>query len=298
MGFMLLFGAANTLVMKYMDDAIVDGASKKFRHPFFQSSIMFFGELTCLFVYFIKRACTKSEPDPEDPETMVAPASPGAQLAEKHGTKTKINPLLLAIPAAFDFCGSTMMFVGLSMCAASIYQMMRGAIVIITAFMAFVFLGRKQYLHHMLSLCVIVAGVALVGIAGLKKTDDPSGDAPPEDDTKALGIILIIIAQFFTGGQFVAEEKLLSGYHLDPIMAVGLEGMWGCIYYAIALPILQRVHCDNPEVCVDGTIENTIGAINDMKANPALIAMSFGLICTIAFFNVLGVSITKYASAA
>lgn len=66
----------------------------------------------------------------------VIPMSPGAQQAEEEELKTNINPLLLAIPAACDFFGSTIMFVGLTQCAASIYQMMRGAIVIITAFLA------------------------------------------------------------------------------------------------------------------------------------------------------------------
>jgi len=35
------------------------------------------------------------------------------------------------------------MFVALTMCAASIYQMMRGIIVVVTAGMAMAFLGRK-----------------------------------------------------------------------------------------------------------------------------------------------------------
>jgi len=50
---------------------------------------------------------------------------------------------LLAVPASFDFFGTTLMFVALTMCAASIYQMMRGIIVVVTAGMAMAFLGRK-----------------------------------------------------------------------------------------------------------------------------------------------------------
>lgn len=74
--------------------------------------------------------------------------------------------------------------------------------------------------------------------------------------------------------------------------------MWGFIYYMIALPILQHIKCDNDKFCVNGSVEDSLGALNDMKKNPTIIAMAIGLICTIAFFNVLGVSITKYASAA
>ena len=56
-------------------------------------------------------------------------------------------------------------------------------------------------------------------------------------ETKPLELLLLVISQFFTGTQFVFEEKLLSGYYLDPLLVVGLEGMWGCTYYAIILPI-------------------------------------------------------------
>jgi len=59
------------------------------------------------------------------------------------GERINISPLLIAIPACFDICGSTLMFIALTMCAASVYQMMRGFIVVITAFMALMFLGRK-----------------------------------------------------------------------------------------------------------------------------------------------------------
>lgn len=160
-------------------------------------------------------------------------------MAQQTQLKTNINPLLLAIPASFDFCGSTLMFVALTQCAASVYQMMRGIIVVITAGMAMVFLGRKQYLHHYMSLLIIVMavrGVGLVGIAISNKNED-DGDSDSGSTTTVLGVLLLLFAQCFTGGQFVVEEKLLGGYYLDPLYVVGLEGMWGCIIYAIVLPV-------------------------------------------------------------
>jgi hypothetical protein len=36
---------------------------------------------------------------------------------------------------------------------------------------------------------------------------------------------------------FIVEEKLLGDYYLDPLKVVGWEGIWGCCYYAILLPI-------------------------------------------------------------
>lgn len=92
-----------------------------------------------------------------------------------------------------------------------------------------------------MSLALIVAAVAIVGISGIMASDDGDDDKTP---TTPLGVGLIILAQLFTGGQFVTEEKLLSGYYLDPLLVVGLEGFWGCLYYSILLPIFQNVHCD------------------------------------------------------
>ena len=81
--------------------------------------------------------------------------------------QNNINPLLVSIPACFDICGSTLMFIALTMCAASVYQMMRGVIVVITAVMAILFLGRKQFAHHWLSLFTIVLGVFIVGFVSI-----------------------------------------------------------------------------------------------------------------------------------
>jgi len=47
--------------------------------------------------------------------------SPGTTAANTVHLKTSINPLWLAIPAAFDVVGSTLMNVALTMVAASVY---------------------------------------------------------------------------------------------------------------------------------------------------------------------------------
>jgi len=145
--------------------------------------------------------------------------------------KTNINPLLLAIPACCDIIGSTLTFIALTLCAASVYQMMRGTIVIICAAMSMIFLKKKQYLHHFLSLGTIFIGVFMVGLSSLLYGS--SGGT----ETKPLGIILVLISQLFAGAQFIVEEKLLGDYYLDPLKVVGLEGMWGFSIYCILLPI-------------------------------------------------------------
>ena len=67
--------------------------------------------------------------------------------------------------------------------------MMRGLIVLVTAGMSMIFLGRKQYRHHYISLLTIVIGIVLVGYASLSKPGNST-----DTTTKPLGIILVLIA--------------------------------------------------------------------------------------------------------
>lgn len=93
--------------------------------------------------------------------------------------KTNINPLWLAIPASCDVCGSTLMFVALTMVSPSVYQMMRGLIVVITAFLSIIFLNKKLYRHHWTGVVLILSGVFIVGYVSVAAAggDDSGGDS-------------------------------------------------------------------------------------------------------------------------
>ena len=101
--------------------------------------------------------------------------------------KTNINPLLMAIPATCDVAGSTLTFVALVLVPASVYQMMRGLIVVITAVMSIIFLGKKQYRHHWVGVICILVGVASVGVVSVSGSSSSGG-------SEVFGIILLIVA--------------------------------------------------------------------------------------------------------
>ncbi len=42
---------------------------------------------------------------------------------------------------------------------------------------------------------------------------------------------------------FIAEEKILATYHLDPFKVVGTEGMWGLCIFITLLPFAQLYKC-------------------------------------------------------
>jgi drug/metabolite transporter (DMT)-like permease len=207
-----------------------NGDPMKFTHPYVQSANMFIGELLCLGLYGIKLLIQRNQKDKGLPNPM----SPGTQAAGVMKLKTNINPLLLAIPATFDLVGSSLMNLALTMIPASIYQMMRANIVIVTTLMSIIFLKRRYFRHHWSAVGSIFIGVTLVALSSILENKD-SGY---HENTNPFGILLVVIAQLFSGGLYIVEEKLLGDYYLDPFKVVGLEGLWGFLIMCCILPIL------------------------------------------------------------
>jgi len=251
---MLLFGTANILIQDAQLKTTSDG--NLFTHPYLQCSIMFLGELSVFMVYGGKKImlARKAKANP-----ALAPMSPGALQATTKQLKMNPSPLLLAIPAAFDFTASSLMFIALTMTPASVYQMMRGFVTVITALMSIVFLKKKQYRHHWTGLGLIVLALFEVGYVAIALGEPDEGLV----GSIALGIALLLVAQVFAGALFIVEEYFIGDYYLDPLKVVGTEGMWGTLYFLIALPIMQSIMCAGP-LCNFNYFENSSYAFAQM----------------------------------
>ena len=179
--------------------------------------------------------------------------------------------------------------------------MMRGFINVVTPILSIIFLKQKQYTHHWIAIACIVAGVAEVGYVAiaLEGSDDDDGGSA---GSMVFGIVLLLIAQLFTGTMFIVEEYFIGDYYLDPMKVVGTEGMWGLSYYFAILPVMQAIKCDGDtglsKLCNFGYLENSSYAFAQMADNYAIIWLSFGMMASIACFNVCGITTTKVASAA
>lgn len=235
---MLISGSANTLIQKYQNDT--ESLNNYFTHPYFQTAIMFAGELSVFIAYGVKKWWIKRELA-NNPDKTNLILSPGTQEAGQKQLKMNPSPFLLAIPASCDFAGSTLMFIALTMVPASVYQMMRGFINVVTPLLSIIFLKKKQYIHHWVAIICIVLGVAEVGWVAIafEDSEEEAGSA----GSVSFGIILLLIAQLFTGTMFIVEEYFIGDYYLDPMKVVGTEGMWGLSYYLLLLPIMQAIHC-------------------------------------------------------
>lgn len=206
-------------------------------------------------------------------QTLVDPTNiPTKPFADAEDLTHERQPLtgwkvtLLALPAICDILGTTLMNAGLLFVAASIYQMTRGALVLFVGLFSVIFLRRHLGAWKWGSLFIVVAGVALVGLAGyLEKGQPPSipGDTRPGPDVHEnlirnyaraavgllsethtpaetiIGVTMIAGAQIFTASQFVLEESIMERYSMDPIQVVGWEGVFGFLVTLVGTGVLH-----------------------------------------------------------
>jgi len=197
--------------------------------------------------------------------------------------------LIFVLPACCDMTATSFMYVGLYWTYASVFQMLRGSVVIFTGILSVIFLKKKLYLYHWLGMVFVLAGLALVGLASVV--------SPVKDDTNAphplLGDIVIVAAQVVVSVQMVVEEKFIGKYNVPPLQVVGWEGFFGLtILSCLFIPFYYI-----PGGSAGGRLENAPDAFVQMSHSLILCVAIGGNILSIAFFNFFGISITKYSSA-
>lgn len=231
-----------------------------FEQPVFQTVQMFIGEMgswlvigiLSLYRRFKGRGAAPEDDgyqpvDTEDRDAAlddgdaVLSTSPLDPVAKIVSDETRL-PLkgwrvtLLALPAIFDICGTTLMNVGLFLVVASIYQMTRGALVLFVGLFSIIFLRRKLHWFQWFALFTVVAGVAIVGLAGWLYKDHKA--VAPDAVRTTVGVLLIAGAQVFSASQFVVEEFILHKYALEPIRVVGWEGIFGFLVTVLSMIVL------------------------------------------------------------
>ncbi|KAI1457100.1 integral membrane protein [Annulohypoxylon moriforme] len=331
-GMMLLTGVCNTLFTKYQDNQCVRNCDdpdpknrKTFEQPVLQTAQMFVGEVGCWLVVGVMAAWQKyksrSSPKADGYQTVdttdgdnanddaasITSEHPLVQPAAKRpgapqGILRGFGILLLALPAICDILGTTLVNAGLFMVAASIYQMTRGALVLFVGLFSVVFLQRKLHLFQWVSLVGVVAGVALVGLAGVIWPDTKDAVKQAADDAAsvdalraALGVVLIAGAQIFTATQFVLEEFLLERSSIEAIEVVGWEGLFGLAVTLIAMLILHLV-VGRTDAGRYGMFDMVEG-FRQMVEYKAVWVSSLLTMVSIGGFNFFGLSVTRSVSA-
>ncbi|KAL6069940.1 Solute carrier family 35 member F6 [Balamuthia mandrillaris] len=255
---MLLTGSINTIVKRAQNEASakgIDGKDRQFEHPWFQTWVMFIGEFLCLGGLFVQRyleyrrrkqADAKSfQYGPINDEVEVPPLTP----------KPRIFQWVLILPTLFDLAGTTLAGIGLLWIYASVWQMLRGSIIVFTGILSVIFLKRKLSAYHWLGMAIVVLGLALVGTASIL------GESGSKGYKMYLGIGLILLGQLCSAGQMVVEETFVKGRALPPLQIVGLEGFFGLVIMTVVfLPVIYFIPGSQPSHFSHGSYENTLDA--------------------------------------
>lgn len=254
---------------------------------------MFTGEFLCIFGFLYQRYNYRKK---------VAAGTIAKDDSQKSGNmEAKVFQPILAIPTVLDLLGTTFGGIGLVYCSASVWQMLRGSIIIFTGILSKLFLKRVMLPFRWFSICFTIVGLVCVGVCGVltAKEADAGGDSSEEGKsnvyTTVLGIVLILIGQFVAACQMVVEEKLLKGKNFAPMHIVGLEGIFGIIaMVVVVLPVLMFIPGSQPGFLGYNIYENSIDACIQIGNSVALICYSLLYLLSIAFYNFFGLSVTKY----
>jgi len=264
---MVVFGSINTITTKIADITSskgINGQVAVFDHPFFQAAGMFLGEFLCMIAFRVM-VCYN--------------AQTGKQME-----RAQFNPLIFVLPACCDMTATSLMYIGLNWTYASVFQMLRGAVIIFTGIMSVIFLGKKLRLYHWCGMILVLLGLSCVGVASVLYTDgNTAGASHP-----LLGDVVIICAQVVVSVQMVVEEKFIGKYKVPALQVVGWEGLFGFCILSCLLVVFYFI---------PGHFEDSPDAFAQMSNSWVISVAVLGNILSIAFFNHFGISITKYASA-
>jgi len=249
--------------------------------PFMQSILMFFG---MLFAYFINKCW-----DPEKKGNR--PPSP---------LRSKI---IAAIPSSFDLFASTLMTFGLIYINVSIFQMLRGSMVIFSAILSIIFLHRhiKGYEWFGITICVIA--LIMIAIAGIYippyGNDDDSGSSSNKSSTgtKIMGSLFVIGSQLIQAGQIVTEEFILKDINMPALEIVGWEGIWGFILMiVVAFPFAFICPGDDPSP-LGGSLENFMDSFHQLFHSGTIAITCVIFVVAVLAYNIFGMLVTSQSSA-
>ena len=311
---------------------------KNFEQPVWQTAQMFVGEMGCWLIVAGSAAYRHFRPAKLETQYEVFPNDEDEHAQpDTDPTAKPLNPLedgrrplkgwrviLLALPASCDIIGTTLMMAGFLFVAASIFQMIRGTIVLFVGLFSVMFLRRRLNAWKWISLFIVVGGVAIVGLAGIieqKHATVPGQQAidktqhdltsrssdifqravkvqknsPTPALQTLLGIFLIALAQIFTATQFVLEESIMHHFSLTPLGVVGWEGTFG-LSITLLIQLIAHLAYGRTSAGRGGHFDMTQGW-REMTGHSTVLISSFLIMISIGGFNYFGLSVTRSVSA-
>eukprot|EP00769_Ergobibamus_cyprinoides_P004439 gnl/Ergobibamus_cyprinoides/635.p1 GENE.gnl/Ergobibamus_cyprinoides/635~~gnl/Ergobibamus_cyprinoides/635.p1 ORF type:complete len:439 (+),score=96.62 gnl/Ergobibamus_cyprinoides/635:127-1317(+) len=312
---MLALGSANTVSKKIQNQVValtIDGTSTEFTAPWFQTSVMFLGEcMNLLYFRLLNRSqldglaqsarATEAD-DSRQPRssTLSASTTPSGSYLSGSVARARSSPTkqrsprdlwrVCALLALCDLFGTSLAGIGLVLAPASVFQMLRGSVVILPSLLSFFFLKRRIRPYQAVGIASVFVGLLLVGVSGFL-----GADAGGEDHTPVqvmFGCAMVVVGQMASAVQFVVEEKYLREFDAAPMRVVGMEGAVG---FATMIPVLTVMTL--VPGADHGSFENAPNSLFMISHNALLFWMVLLYWFSIQGFNYLSLTCSKKLSA-
>jgi len=269
---LLTFGTITSLLAKIIFGVTsvgIDGQVKEFRKPLFETFAMFYGMSFCFVLELLQRKNLEWN-------------------AEKHATSSHSHSVFVIwFPAAFDLIATVCMCTGLLYTTVSVYQMLRGAMLVFTAIFSVLFLKRKLTFHHYLSILLNIVGISLVGLANTLSERDIAMRG-----NLVMGIVLMIFGQCAQAAQVVVEEYFCQDLNMPSIRVVTYEGLFGvAMMLLIVFPLAYFIPGQDA-----GSFENIFDSFVMIEHSWMLQGILLTDACCMLFFNYFSMNITKLSS--
>lgn len=306
----LLTGTAGVVIMKTMYEIHApgrDGSSHSFQKPWFLNCIMFCGMLLLLPVFGLKqlvRVCVQHRPP--------LPVAPKLWWA-------------VLIVSALDLVSGFVMNVGLLWISSSVWQMLRGSVIIFTAILKVVYRKKRLLSSEIVGVAVVVVAIAVVGAASYKTPstlfDESSSTTTPNSTSSSLwwsledssssdtgaahstdeglldvvGVVLVIVAQALVALMVIIEEQLLHDVKdSDPVFIMGLSGLYGT---AMCAGVFMPLAAAMPGAEGNGLHEDTLDTFAMLGSSRTLLVLALCYIVAISAFNLFGAYVVQVADA-
>jgi drug/metabolite transporter (DMT)-like permease len=286
---LLVFGSLNTLTTKIQFELAsrgIDGEKKHFKKPWFGTLTMFLGMCIVLVIHFINVLIRQRPQKTKDMEVHLLQS--GKDNGLKHATFWQASKLI-AIPAILDLIATALCFVGILFNSASVFQMLRGSMIIFSTILSVVFLRKKLHAYHWTGVALCCAAIVLVSYSNMMATVGSAASSIPQSKV-IFGMVLIVVGQVIQASQVVIEEKLLRGYTgIEPFQIVGMEGVWGTLaMLLIFFPALYLIAGSDTGSCQ----ENLLDTIVMMQNNKGLQYLVLLYVFSVFTYNMSGILVT------
>ncbi|XP_067658185.1 solute carrier family 35 member F6-like isoform X1 [Haliotis asinina] len=305
--FFVLNGAINSLSQGWAEHtnttAFTQQKQHAFAHPFFLQCGKFFGELFCLLLYGIvfgrcgssntpltlPQDNAQNRPAPAARPTTAPTRTPANFIQLQEQEPSTWNKFIFVPCALCDLAKTGMLYVGLKLTYNSSYIMLRGSVLFFTSLLSVAFLARNLQTQMWVGIGVSILGMAVIGIRDYI--------FPPTAKYDAYGIaagdLLIVMAQIMTATKVVLEQKFVTKHNIHPLLAVGLEGLFGFIITVILLIPFYFIKAGAFSVLPENRLEDPKDAFMQIKSTWQIALAFIGCVVSVAFYFYFGIDFAK-----